>query len=56
MTNRPSIRPPQAPGSRCDAIVIGAGFLALLHQPELAPPGKTGLIVTAMASWQFGGG
>jgi len=27
-----------------------------LHQPDLAPPGKTGLIVSAMTSWQFEGG
>lgn len=27
-----------------------------LHQPDLAPPGKTGLIVSAMASWQYGSG
>ncbi|MCX6032167.1 MAG: NAD(P)/FAD-dependent oxidoreductase [Chloroflexi bacterium] len=27
-----------------------------LHQPDLAPPGKTGLVVSAMTSWQFDGG
>ncbi len=27
-----------------------------LHQPDLAPPGKTGINISAMASWQFQGG
>lgn len=27
-----------------------------LDQPDLAPPGKTGLVVSAMTSWQFDGG
>ena len=27
-----------------------------LHQPDLAPPGKTGLVVSAMTSWHFDGG
>ena len=27
-----------------------------MHQPDRAPPGKTGLIISAMASWQFNGG
>jgi len=27
-----------------------------VHQPELAPPGKTGIIISAMTSWQYGTG
>ena len=27
-----------------------------LHRPHLAPPGKTGLVVSAMTSWRYGGG
>lgn len=27
-----------------------------LHQPELAPQGKTGMIISAMTSWQYGNG
>ncbi len=27
-----------------------------LHQPDLAPPGKTGLIASAMTSWEYDGG
>lgn len=27
-----------------------------LHQPDLAPPGKTGINISAMASWHFQGG
>lgn len=27
-----------------------------VHQPELAPPGKTGIIISAMTSWWYGSG